>query len=85
MKRTSLLATGIAMISLVAFAATAAGQAPLKPPPNQWDHGTKLSVFSGAAVASPETRGTFGTSIGWEINHAFDSRLLPCLPVRTSG
>jgi hypothetical protein len=69
MKRSMLLAMTIALTSLVGIAATAAGQTSLTPPPNQWDHGTKLSVFSGAAIASPDTRGTFGTAIGWEINH----------------
>ena len=69
MKRSMLLAMSIAVTSLVGIAANAAGQTPLTPPPNQWDHGTKLSVFTGAAMASPETRGTFGMSIGWEINH----------------
>ena len=38
-------------------------------PGNTWSHGTTLGVSAGSAIASPETRGTLGTALGWEINH----------------
>ena len=72
MKRSILLVMSIAIASLVGLAPNAAAQGTPKAPANQWDHGTTLSVFSGAAVASPETRATLGMSIGWEVNHRFE-------------
>jgi hypothetical protein len=71
MRKTSRLAIGLALTGFIVFTSTAAGQT-LRMPPNRWDHGTKLSVFGGAAMASPETRGAFGTAIGWEINRRFE-------------
>jgi hypothetical protein len=36
---------------------------------NPWNRGTTLTIFGGAATASPNTTGTFGTALGWELTH----------------
>jgi hypothetical protein len=66
MTRSSILAIGTFLVSLIAVVPIASGQAL---PDNQWNHGTTLDVSTGAATASQGTRGTFGGAFGWEINH----------------
>lgn len=55
------------ILALLAFAGRASSQTP---PGNIWSHGTTLELFGGAAHTMPNTQtGTFGTAVGWEVNH----------------
>ncbi|RPI55759.1 MAG: hypothetical protein EHM55_06895 [Acidobacteria bacterium] len=54
------------LLALVGFAASASAQTVAS---NPWDRCTTVQVFGGAATASPNTTGTFGTAIGWELTH----------------
>lgn len=56
----------VAALVLVGCAARASSQTLAG---NPWNRGTTLELFAGAANASPGTTGTFGTAVGWEINH----------------
>jgi hypothetical protein len=72
MTRSFALAIGLFIVSLIAFVPGASAQkVPGKEtvPGKEWRHGTTLGVFAGSATASPDTRGTLGAALGWEINH----------------
>ena len=66
MTRSSVLAIGPFIVSLIACVPPASAQTVAG---NEWNHGTTLGVFAGSATAAPETRGTLGAALGWEINH----------------
>jgi hypothetical protein len=66
MTRSSVLAIWPFIVSLIACVPPASAQTVAG---NEWNHGTTLGVFAGSATASPETRGTLGAALGWEINH----------------
>lgn len=66
MPRSLVLAIGPFVVSLIACVPPASAQTV---PGNEWSHGTTLGVFAGIATASPDTRGTLGAALGWEINH----------------
>ena len=46
-----------------------AGSVSAQTAPNPWDRCTTVQVFGGVTAASPNTGGTFGTAIGWELTH----------------
>ena len=56
----------VMVLALVGCAATVSAQTAV---PNAWSRGTTLAIFGGTAAASPNTTGTFGAAMGWELNH----------------
>ena len=56
----------ITLLAFLGFAATASAQTDAT---NTWSRGTTLEIFGGAAIASPNTTGTFGATVGWELTH----------------
>jgi hypothetical protein len=55
----------ITLLALFGLATTASAQTG---PSHPWDHCTTLQGFGGAAVAEPNTIGTFGAGIGWQLS-----------------
>ncbi len=69
MTRSSVLAIGPLVVSLMALVPPAAAQT-VPVPGNVWKHGTTLDVFTGGATASSaKARGALGAAFGWELNH----------------
>jgi hypothetical protein len=60
----------IFLVGILALTSTAASAQTQTEHP--WRRSTTLTVFGGAATASPNTTGTFGTAIGWEMTHRFE-------------
>lgn len=56
----------ITLLVLLAWSATASAQTSAA---NAWSQGTTLEIFAGSATASPNTTGTFGAAMGWELTH----------------
>lgn len=59
-------------LTLLAMFAVAAPAAAQTPDPHAWSRGTTLQITGGGATASPNTTGTFGTAIGWELTPRFE-------------
>jgi hypothetical protein len=60
----------IFLVAVLAVTSTAASAQ--TEPEHPWSRGTTLTVFGGAATASPNMTGTFGTAIGWEMTHRLE-------------
>jgi hypothetical protein len=56
----------ISVLAILGCAATASAQTAAA---NPWSRGTTLQIFGGVATASPDTTGTFGATVGWELTH----------------
>jgi len=54
------------LLAVLGLAASASAQTPASQP---WDRCTTIQVFGGAATAPPNTAGTFGGAVGWQLTH----------------
>ena len=59
----------ITLLVVLGVAATASAQTAAM---NPWGRGTTLELFGGAATTSPDTTGTFGAAVGWELTQRFE-------------